>query len=65
MYSVMREELNVKSERDEVPLLASGYYETSCALTSMSRPFGRTDRRIGSLDSGFRISTRHSCQRSP
>jgi len=32
-------------------------YETSCALTIISRPFGLTVRLYGSLDRGLRIST--------
>jgi hypothetical protein len=32
-------------------------YETSCALTIISRPFGLTLRLYGSLDRGLRIST--------
>lgn len=32
-------------------------HDTSCALTNMSRPLARTERRMGSRESGFRIST--------
>ena len=35
-------------------------YETSCALTTIFRPFGLTLRPCGSLDRGLRISTRVS-----
>ncbi len=35
---------------------ADTFYGTSCALTNISRPFGRTERRPGSRDSGFRMS---------
>ena len=41
-----------------VPLQDS--YETSCALTIISRPFGLTVRLYGSLDRGLRISTKSS-----
>ena len=38
------------------------YYATSLQLTSISRPFARTERRRGSPERGLRISVAHvSC----